>query len=220
MHSTCCLEPSLSIWTRQACCGGARLPRCDRGATSAAARAASPNSKRCLRIIDYCTQCVRAQFSSAAAAQNRVVRVSMQALWFDIANLGRKRDAIAQLARQAEDWGARRRVPCATARLPGGVGEDGCVGRGVQRRDAHRARSRRGPRQKQPQGPNTAGAVAWDPVVCRRGRSPCASCASAWLNFASSCAQTAKAAYSPRKIVISGIQRVFDAPATGSIAQH
>ena len=43
MHSTCWREPSLSIWTRQAC-AASRLARGARGATSAAVGAAGPGA--------------------------------------------------------------------------------------------------------------------------------------------------------------------------------
>ncbi len=50
----------------------------------------------------------------------------------------------------------------------------GALSRGVQKPGSKPRSFPTRDREKTPQGPNTAGAVAWDYVVCRRGRIPCA----------------------------------------------
>ena len=102
---------------------------------------------------------------------------------------------------------------------PEASAKTGALRRGVQRRETHRARSRSGTAALQRQGPERRGSRRVGPRgLASREKSVIRRCRVD--EIAISCAQTAKAAYSPRKIVISGIQRVFDAPATGSIALH
>jgi hypothetical protein len=86
-----------------------------------------------------------------------------------------ERDAIVQLARAAPGFWRSRRVPCATARGAGGLGEDGCVASQCPKAgDAPRAfPTRDGTAALQRKGRRAAGAVPRDPVVCRRGRNPC-----------------------------------------------
>ena len=105
---------------------------------------------------------------------------------------------------------------------PEASAKTGALRRGVSKAgDATRAVPTR-TLEKRPQGPNTAGAVAWDPVVCRRGTGPCAS---AWRKLRSVVCREAHTAAQgapklARKLVISGIQRAVDAFTTGSITLH
>jgi len=133
---------------------------------------------------------------------------------YEAAPLGRRR---------LDRWEVKLRARIARRpAAPEASAKTGALRRGVSKAgDATRAVPTR-TLEKRPQGPNTAGAVAWDPVVCRRGTGPCAS---AWRKLRSVVCREAHTAAQgapklARKLVISGIQRAVDAFTTGSITLH
>ena len=176
MHSICWREPSLSIWTKQASrrvahragratgpprgatsavrvCAGVLCSAAGRGATSAAARAASPNSKCCLSIAGFGAQGLAAVDVRCRNDMWCICASLHAAVAYGTINLARMRQLLSVAAgliggrsNYARGFARRLAAPEASAKT-------GALRRGVQRQEPHRARSRRRTAALRRQGP-------------------------------------------------------------------